>query len=176
MAIQTAVGWILDVSKDNDSNNIIIHIKLQGGKIIRFKQSLHEHIFYVLPKSYSDGQDLIQQLSRHDQVIKRIFWDEKFIDIQDKTRTRLIGIGLSTNRQDFKKLVQTLEHDSRVKTLYNIDLSEVMQFICMQLRIPPTSKVEIEYDNVAERLLSISKIDDSRELSLPHSRLCISKF
>ena len=110
---------------------------------------------------------LFQQLSRHDQFIRQIFWDEKFIDLQDKTRTRLIGIGLSIDKQDFKKLVQTLGHDSRVKTLYNIDLSEVMQFICMQLRIPPTSKVEIEYDNRAERLLSISKIDDSRELSPP---------
>ena len=96
MAIQTTVGWILDVSKDNDSNDIIItHIKLHDGKIIRFKQRLHEHIFYILPKSYSAGQDLFQQLSRYDQLIKRIFWDEKFLDLQDKTKTNLIGISLS---------------------------------------------------------------------------------
>ena len=56
------------------------------------------------------------------------------------------------DKQDFKKLVQTLGHDSRVKTLYNIDLSEVMQFICMQLRIPPTSKVEIEYDDESRKI------------------------
>lgn len=169
MAIQTTVGWILDVSKDNDSSDIIItHIKLHDGKIIRFKQRLHEHIFYILPKSYSAGQDLFQQLSRHDQLKKRIFWDEKFLDLQDKTKTNLIGISLSTDRQDFKKLVQTLGHDSRVKTLYNIDLSEVTQFIYTQLKIPPTSKVEVEYnDDDAERLLSISKIDDSQEISSP---------
>jgi DNA polymerase elongation subunit (family B) len=167
MTIQTAIGWILDVSKDNDSNDIIIHIKLHDDKIIGFKQRLHEYIFYILPKSYPDGEDLFQQLSRHDQLIKRIFWDEKFIDLQDKTKTSLIGVSLSEDKQDFKKLIQTLVRDSRVKALFNIDLSEVMQFIYTQLKIPPTSKVLIEYDKDTERLLSISKLDDSHEVSPP---------
>ena len=35
------------------------------------------------------------------------------------------------------------------------------------LRIPPTSNVEIEYDEDTERLLSISKIDDSHEIAPP---------
>ena len=43
-----------------------------------------------------------------------------------------------------------------------------MQFIYTQLKIPPTSKVKIEYDDDdQERLLSISKIDDSQEISIP---------
>ena len=42
-----------------------------------------------------------------------------------------------------------------------------MQFIYNQLKIPPTSKVKIEYDDNQERLLSISKIDDSQEISIP---------
>jgi hypothetical protein len=168
MTIQASVGWILDVSKDSDnSNDIVISIKLHDNKIIRFKQRLHEHIFYILPKSYPAGQDLFQQLSRQDQVVKRIFWDEKYIDLQDKTKTHLIGISLAVNGQDFEKLVQKLAHDSRVKALYNIDLDEVMQYIYTQLKIPPTSKVEVEYDEDTERLLSISKIDDSKEIAPP---------
>ena len=100
---QTAVGWILDVSKDSVSNDIIILIKLVDGKVISFKQRLNERIFYILPKSRMAGEDLFQQLSRNDQLIKRIFWDEKFIDLQDKTKTNLIGISLDNNaRQDFK--------------------------------------------------------------------------
>jgi hypothetical protein len=167
MGVQTSVGWILDVSKDNDSNDIIISIKLHDSKIIRFKQRLHERIFYILPRSYSAGQDLFQQLSRQDQFIKRIFWDDKYLDLQDKTKTNLIGISLAVNRQDFEKLIQKLAHDSRVKALYNIDLDEVMQFIYTQLKISPTSKVKIEYDEDTERLLSISKLDDSHEISPP---------
>ena len=159
---------MLDVSKDSMSNDIIILIKLIDGKVISFKQRLNERIFYILPKSRMVGEDLFQQLSRNDQLISRIFWDEKFIDLQDKTKTNLIGVSLDNNdRQDFKNLVQTMGHDSRVKALYNIDLSEVAQFIYTQLRIPPTSKVEIEYDEDTERLLSISKIDDSHEIAPP---------
>jgi DNA polymerase elongation subunit (family B) len=166
MAIQSAAGWILDVSKDSTSNEIVISIKLYDSKIIRFKQRLQEHVFYILPKSNSAGQDLIQQLSKYDQFVKRIFWDEKFIDLQDKTKTSLIGISLTTDRQDFNKLVQKLARDSRVKVLYNIDLDEVIQFI-YTLKISPTSKVRIEYDDNIGRLLSITKVDDSQELSPP---------
>ena len=42
-----------------------------------------------------------------------------------------------------------------------------MQFIYTQLKIAPTSKVEIKYDEDTEQLLSISKIDDSHEISPP---------
>ena len=151
MVIQTAVGWLLDVIHDYATNNISLLIKLQDGKVISFKQRLREHLFYILPKSYHAGQDLYQQLSRNDQLIKRIFWDEKYIDLQDKTKTSLIGISLDSNdRLDFKMLIQKLGHDSRVKSLYNIDLSSVMQFIYTQLRIPPTSKVKIEYDDAEQ--------------------------
>jgi DNA polymerase family B len=168
MAIQTTVGWILDVLHDYNTGDINLLIKLQDGKLISFIQRLQEYLFYVLPKSYQAGQDLFGQLSRNDQLIKRIFWEEKYIDLQDKTKTSLIGISLDSNdRQDFKMLIQKLGHDSRVKSLYNIDLSSVMQFIYTQLRIPPTSKVKIEYDDDAEQLLSIAKIDGSQELTLP---------
>jgi DNA polymerase elongation subunit (family B) len=175
MATQTTVGWILDVSHDYNTGDINLLIKLQDGKVISFIQRLQEYLFYVLPKSYQAGQDLYQQLSKNDQLIKRIFWDEKYIDLQDKTKTSLIAISLDSNdRQDFKILIQKLGHDSRVKSLYDIDLSSVMQFIFIQLKIAPTSKVKIEYDDNAEQLLSIVKIDGSQELTLPpFSVMCI---
>ena len=169
MVSQTAAGWILDVSKDYVSNDIVILVKLSDGKVAHFKQKLDERTFYILPKSYSAGEDLFQQLSRHDQLIKRITWDEKYIDLHDKNKTRLISIGLANTqkieRQDFRMLIQKLNQDSRVKSLYNIDLSDVMQFIYNKLKIPPTSKVKIEYDK--DQLLSIKRIDDSYEIAPP---------
>jgi hypothetical protein len=142
----------------------------------RTVQKLHEYIFYILPKSNSAGEELTQQLSRYDQLIKRILWDEKFIDLLDKNKTKLIGISLSNTcaeyRQDYKKLIQILQRDSRAAALYNIELSELMQFIYNQLKIPPTSKVKIEYDE--ECLLSITRIDDSKEIVPPPFKImCI---
>jgi hypothetical protein len=159
----------LDVSKDYVSNDIVILVKLSDGKVTHFKQKLDERTFYILPKSYSAGENLFQQLSRNDQLIKRITWDEKYIDLHDKNKTRLISIGLANTqkieRQDFRILIQKLNQDSRVKSLYNIDLSDVMQFIYNKLKIPPTSKVKIEYDK--DQLLSIKRIDDSYEVAPP---------
>jgi len=106
MTILTSEGWLLDIAQDYGTDNIILLVKLQSGKIIRFKQRLQEPIFYILPKSSHAGQILFQQLSRNDQLIKRVFWDEKYIDIQDKNKTSLIGIGLdSYGRQDYKTLI-----------------------------------------------------------------------
>ncbi len=168
MTIRTAEGWLLDVLHHPNTDDIVLLIKLQSGKVIQFKKRLQEYHLYILPKSEQAGQDLFQQLSRCDHLIKRIFWNEKYIDLQDKTKTGLIGISLEYyDRQDFKVLIQKLGQDSRVKSLYNIDISDIMQFIYTQLKIPPTSKVEIKFDDDTELLLSITRVDDSNEIAPP---------
>ena len=96
MVIQNAEGWILDVTQEYGTDDINLLIKLQDGKVISFKQRLKEHIFYIQPKSHSAGEDLFQQLSRNYEVIKKIFWDDKYIDLADRNKTSLIGI--STRR------------------------------------------------------------------------------
>jgi hypothetical protein len=127
MVSQTVVGWMLDVSQDHDTDNIVILIKLQeDNKVISFKQRVCEYVFYILPKSRSAGEDLIQQLSTYDQLIKRIFWDEKYIDLSDKNKTRLIVISLDdSGKQDYKRLIKKLEMDSRVSALYNTEPSKL---------------------------------------------------
>src|ERR671910_2237775 len=161
MVIQTADGWLLDVSHDNSNDDINLIIKLQDGKVISFKQILNEDTFYVLPKSQLVGEDLFQQLSRNDQVIKKIFWDEKYIDLADKYKTRLVGI--STNISDnqtqiYRAFIKKLRLDSRVRSLYNTELSATQHFIYNQLRIALTGKVRIKYEK--EELLSVTELDD----------------
>ncbi len=116
MVIQTAVGWILDVLHDHATSDINLLIKLQDGKVISFKQKLNEHFFYILAKSQLVAGDLFQQLSRNDQIIKRIFWDEKYIDLVDKKKTRLIGISITDIKsQNYQILIKKLKTDSRVR-------------------------------------------------------------
>jgi DNA polymerase elongation subunit (family B) len=166
MVIQTAVGWILDVSEDHSTSNINLLIKLQDGNIIRFKQKLRDYFFYILPKYNSAGEDLYQQLTRNDQIIKKIFWDEKYVDLADRNKTRLIGIELERIQpHDYQRLIKKLVTDYRVLSMYNTELSTLHHFIFNQLRVEPTSKVRIEYED--EELFSLSRIDDSQEINLP---------
>jgi hypothetical protein len=81
MVIQTATGWLLDVSHDSNTGDINLLIKIQDDRVVSFKQKLKEYFFYILPKSHSAAEDLYLQLSRNDEVIKKIFWDEKYTDI-----------------------------------------------------------------------------------------------
>src|ERR671918_254676 len=170
MVIKTAVGWLLDVSHDNSNDDVNLNIKLQDGTVISFKQKLKENTFYVLPKSQLVGEDLFQQLSRNDQVIKKIFWAEKYIDLAIKNKTRLIGINtnISGNQtQLYRAFIKKLRMDSRVRSLYNTELSATQHFIYNQLKIAPTSKVRIKYDE--EELLSITELDDdnSDDITIP---------
>lgn len=166
MVIQTAEGWILDVTQEYSTGDINLLIKLQDGKVISFKQRLKENTFYIQPKSHAAGEDLFQQLSRNYEVIKKIFWDDKYIDLTDRNKTRLIGIVLENiQSQDFQRFIKKLGMDSRVSSLYNIELSPTQQFIYNQLKIAPTNKVKVQYEE--ERLLTISKVDDGQDIAPP---------
>jgi hypothetical protein len=166
LAIQTATGWLLDVSYDSNTGDINLLIKLTDNKLISFKQKLKEYTFYVQPKSYSAGEDLFQQLSRNDEVIKKIFWDEKYTDISNRNKTRLIGIGVTDmNSQDYQAFIKKLRVDLRVRSLYNVELSATQYFIYNQLKIAPTSKVIIGYEE--DLLLSIKKVEDGQDATLP---------
>ena len=165
MVIQTADGWILDVIQDYDTGDINLLIKLQDDRVICFKQKLKENIFYMLPKSHSATEDLYRQLSRNEEVIKKIFWDEKYIDTSNRNKTRLIGISVTDmNSQDYQTFIKKLRTDSRVRSLYNVELSGTQYFIYNQLKIAPTSKVIIEYE---EELLSVKNVEDSQDVTLP---------
>src|SRR5215831_8719716 len=162
MVIQTAVGWILDVLDDHTTSEINLLIKLEDGKVISFKQKLKGYILYILAKSQLAAEDLFQQLSRNDQIIKKIFWDEKYIDLVDKKKTRLIGISVTDIKsQNYQIFIKKIKTDSRVRSLYNTELSATQHFIYNQLRIASASKVSIRFEE--EKLLSIKKLDDSKE-------------
>ena len=166
MVIKTADGWILDVTQDYGTGDINLLIKLQNSNVMTFRQRLKEYAFYIQPKSQSAGEDLFQQLSRSDEIIKKIFWDEKYTDLADKNKTRLIGISVTgISSQDYQKFIKKLGTDSRVCSLFNTELSVIQQFIYNQLKIAPTCKVRIEYDE--KELLTISKVDDSQDIVPP---------
>jgi DNA polymerase elongation subunit (family B) len=59
-------------------------------------------------------------------------------------------------------LIKRLQNDPRVARLFNTELSHVQQYLFTRLKVEPTSKVQVQYDN--ERLISLTKID---ELDVP---------
>jgi hypothetical protein len=166
MAIRTATGWLLDVSHDSVTRDINLFIKLQDNRVISFKQKFKGHIFYLLPKTNSDGEDLLQQLSRNDELIKKLFWANKHVDLADRNKKRLIGIDVTDiHSHNYQTFINKLATDSRVCSLFNTELLGIQQFIYNHLKMSPTSKVRIEYEE--EKLLSISKVDDSQDVALP---------
>jgi hypothetical protein len=59
-----------------------------------------------------------------------------------------------------------LEQDPRVAELFNTDLTHLQNYLFTKLRIEPTSKVEVEYDDKSH-LQKIKKLNDEDVLAPP---------
>src|SRR5205823_6092197 len=73
----------------------------------------------------------------------------------------------SESTLSYSTLLKWLEKDERVAKLYNPDLSHVQQYLFTTLKIEPTSKVEVEYDDDTARLIRITIINEDG-VARPH--------
>jgi hypothetical protein len=141
--LTSCIGWLLDVSIDND--HAILSIKTEeDGQILELRDSYHPG-FYIIPRTESDGLHLFQALSREEEIAVR--WEEnKHTELFDSKKTRkLIHVQLRSLRY-YQPLLKNLENDYRVKQLFNTDLLHVQQYLFITLKIEPTSKMKLEYD------------------------------
>ena len=137
----SCIGWLLDVSIDND--HAILWIKTEDGQMLKLRDSYNPG-FYILPRNESDGLHLFQILSREEEISVR--WEEdKRIDLFDsKKQRKLIHVQLRSLRY-YQPLLKKLENDCRVKQLFNTDLLHVQQYLFTKLGIEPTSKMNSGY-------------------------------
>jgi DNA polymerase elongation subunit (family B) len=61
--------------------------------------------------------------------------------------------------------MKRLERDSRVKQIFNTDLSHVQQYLFHRLKIEPTSKVKVEHED--SKLVKLANVEDEDDLTLP---------
>ena len=145
----SCIGWLLDVSIDND--HATLWIKTEHGQILKLRDSYRPR-FYILPRNEVDGLHLFQILSREEEISVR--WEEdKHTDLFDsKKQTKLIYVQLRSLRY-YQPLLKKLEGNSQVKQLFNTDLLHVQQYLFVKLKIEPTSKVRVEYDDTRDALM-----------------------
>ena len=102
-------------------------------------------------------------------MVKKVEWQHKFTDLFDfpgRGIKRLICVQ-SESTLSYSTLLKWLEKDERVAKLYNPDLSHVQQYLFTTLKIEPTSKVEVEYDDDTARLIRITIINEDG-VARPH--------
>ena len=157
----SSIGWLLDVSIDND--HVILWIKTEEGQTVKLRDSYHPG-FYILPRNESDALRLIQILSREEEEIA-VRWEYRHTNLFDSNKqARLIHVKLRSLRY-YQSLLKRLERDCQVKQLYNTDLLHIQQYLFSKLKIEPTSRVKVEYNG--SKLLEISKIDDEDDVNPP---------
>ena len=104
----SCIGWLLDVSIDNDHATLWIKTE-EEGQILKLRDSYHSG-FYILPRNESDGLHLFQILSREEDIAVR--WEEyKQTDLFDsRKQTKLIHVQLRSLRY-YQPLLKKLEDD-----------------------------------------------------------------
>jgi DNA polymerase elongation subunit (family B) len=148
------IGWLFHVSIDQDK--AILWIKTEDKKILRLTDSYHP-FFYILPRNDYDGASLFHILSQQ-SIVKKVSWEENkstnlFVEYSKK---KLICV-TSDSVQSYTVLLKKLERDSRVNQVFNTDLSHVQQYLFHRMKIEPTSKVEVEYDD--SMLVKLAKVE-----------------
>jgi DNA polymerase elongation subunit (family B) len=160
--LSSCIGWLLDIAIEQDK--AILWIKTEGKKILRLTDTYHPH-FYILPRNDHDGDMLFHLLSQQ-SIVKKVSWEEnKYTNLfESGIKDKLIYVCLESVRH-YEALLTKLKKDSRAKQFYNTDLSHIQKYLFHKLKLEPTSKVEIRYDD--SKLVKISKLADEDNISPP---------
>ena len=160
--VSNCIGWLLHVSIEQDK--AILWIKTEDKKILRLTDS-YQPFFYILPRNEYDGNYLFHVLSQQ-TVVKKVSWEEnKSTNLFDEYSKRKLIRVTTESVQSYKVLLKKLEEDSRVIQIFNPDLSHVQQYLFHRLKIEPTSKVEVEYDD--SKVINLTKVEDEDEMLPP---------
>jgi DNA polymerase elongation subunit (family B) len=155
------VGWILDLYIQGEKADI--WLRTEKGKVLKLIDPYFPK-FYLLPKSEDHGKTLYQLLQDSTNV-RDIDFEEKHIMLNEERKMKLLRVTVD-NVRNYKRLLTKVKPLPQVKALYNTDLLHVQQYVSTKLKVAPTSKVEIQYNN-EQRLHSIHLIDDSEEIPPP---------
>jgi DNA polymerase elongation subunit (family B) len=156
------IGWLLHVSIEQDK--AILWIKTEDKRVLRLTDS-YQPFFYILPRNEYDGTSLFHILSQQ-SIVKKVDWEEhKSTNLfEEYSRKKLICV-VSESVQSYTVLLKKLEKDSRVKQVFNTDLSHVQQYLFHKSKIELTSKVEVEYDD--SRLIRLTKVEEEDNITPP---------
>jgi DNA polymerase elongation subunit (family B) len=159
----SCIGWLLHVIIEQDK--AILWIKTEDKRILRLTDS-YQPFFYILPKNEHDGTYLFHVLSQQD-IVKKVGWEEnKSTSLFEKySKKKLVCVSADSVRS-YTVLLKKLEKDSRVKQTFNTDLSHLQQYLFHRLKVEPTSKVEIEYDDDS-KLAKLTKVEDENDIAPP---------
>lgn len=164
--INTTVGWILDVKIENDGATL--WVKKEDGSAIRLIDE-YQPTLYILPKTERNGAELFQILSDL-PIVQDIKWEYKFTDISTHDKKKLLLI-TAFSIFHYNKLLKILENrilKQRIIQLFNIRITHLQKYLFTQLKIQPSTKVRVEYEDMS--IVSIDGInDDEREIELPFS-------
>jgi DNA polymerase elongation subunit (family B) len=118
-----------------------------------------------LPRNEYDGASLFHILSQQTVVEKVSREENKSTNLFEEYSKKQLICVTSESVQSYTVLLKKLEKDSRVKQVFNTDLSHVQQYLFHKLKIEPTSKVKVEYDDF--RLVRLTKVEDEDDIFPP---------
>ena len=165
----TNTGWILDVYIED--NEAVLWIKTEDGNVLKLFDT-YEPVFYIQPKNENCGEEIFQIL-RDLELVKEIRWENKLVDINSKIKQNLLYVRCYLIHH-YNLLLKVLQHETlqqRINQLFNTKLSHIQRYLFTRLRIPPTTKVQIEHED--GELVSVTTANDNENLQLPFSTMQI---
>jgi DNA polymerase elongation subunit (family B) len=127
--------------------------------------------FYVLPKNENAGTELFHLLSQQPKI-KKVEWVDRCTSLFDHdgyAMKSLICV-YPESFYHYKVLSKKLQNDMRVVKLFNTELADIQQYLFTRLKVEPTSKVKVQYDE-DYNLINLAKLDEFEVQPPPFSVL-----
>jgi DNA polymerase elongation subunit (family B) len=160
--VSKCIGWFLHISVEKDK--AILWIKTEDKKILRLTDS-YQPFLYILPKNEYGGISLFHILSQQ-TIVKKVKWVEnKSTNLFEKYSKRKLIFVCTDSVQSHTVLLRKLENDSRIKRVFNTDLSHLQQYLFHRLKVEPTNKVEVEYHG--SKLVKLTTVEDEDDIPSP---------
>ncbi len=115
----------------------------------------------MLPRNEYDGTSLFHILSQQ-SIVKRVSWEEnKSTNLfEEYSKKKLICV-TSDSVQSYAVLLKKLEKDSRVKQVFNTDLSHAQQYLFHKLKIEQQAKLKLNIMTQYSSLPGFTKFTSS---------------
>jgi DNA polymerase I len=159
--LNKAVGWIFDAYVEDEK--AVLWLRTDEDKVLRLTDP-YSPSYYVLPRDEDDEPELVQLLQASSHITS-ITCEDKHTTLGEGEERRLLHVTVD-RAFNFTKVVKRTELLPPAKALYNTDLLPVQQYLFTRLRIAPTSKIELDYDD-SKRVSSVKLVDDSEAIRPP---------
>ncbi len=164
--VAKTIGWFLDAYIQG--RRAVLWLLTSTRQVLALTDT-YSPSFFLLPKNEAALTALIQRAQAIPHI-EATEITEKHVELGHPPQ-RVLQVTID-HVKHYKPVLNKLEVTPEVRASYNTDLLHIQRYLCTQLGVAPSRKVELEY-TADKHVIKVTSVDDAREIAPPPFRTLI---